>query len=99
MAGGFAVDGIAELGAELLQVDLVGAAADFFVGGEQDADGAVPDVGIVHQELRCRHDLGNAGLVVGTQERRAIGGDDVVADLVEQHRMLADANDLLRVAR
>ncbi|MNT90527.1 hypothetical protein D3C72_2314410 [compost metagenome] len=52
MAGGFAVDGVAELGAELFQVDLVCAAADFFVGREENADGAVPDIVIVHQELR-----------------------------------------------
>ena len=53
IAGGFAVDGVGEIGAELLQVDLVDAAADLLVGREQDLDGAVLDLRIVDQELRA----------------------------------------------
>ena len=36
--GGLAVDRVGEIGAELLQVDLVDAAADLFIGREQDLD-------------------------------------------------------------
>src|SRR4051794_29593351 len=36
VARGFAVDGIGEIGAELVQVDLVDAAADLLVGREQE---------------------------------------------------------------
>ena len=44
LPGGFAVDRIGEIGAELFQVDLVDAAADLLVGREQDLDGAVLDL-------------------------------------------------------
>jgi hypothetical protein len=47
VAGGLAVDGIGEIGAELLEIDLVDATADLFVGREQDLDGAVPDLRVV----------------------------------------------------
>ena len=62
---GFAIDGVGEIGAELFQVDLVDAAADFFVGREQDLDGAVLDLRILQQEMHCIHDFGETGLVVG----------------------------------
>jgi hypothetical protein len=38
--------------------------------------------------MRRIHDLGDAGLVVGAEQRGAVGGDDVVADLVFQRRMI-----------
>ena len=98
-AGRLAVHGVGEVGPELFEIDLVDAAADLLVRREQDLDRAVPDVGIVDQDLRRRHDLGYARLVVGAQQRRAVGGDDVVADLVVQFRMLADLDDPLRIAR
>ena len=41
---GLAVDRVGEVGAELFQVDLVDAAADFLVGREQDFDGAMLDL-------------------------------------------------------
>ena len=40
------------------------------------------------------HDLGNAGLVVGAEQRGAVGGDDVVADLVGKRGMIGGADDL-----
>ena len=42
-AGALAVHGVAEVGAELLQIDLVDAAADLLVRREQDLDRAVLD--------------------------------------------------------
>ena len=54
--------------------------------------------GLPIRDLRCRHDLGNAGLVVGAEQCRAIGGDQIVADLVAQRRMLGNTDDLLRIA-
>ncbi len=47
IARGFAVHRVGEIGAELLQVGLVDAAADLFVGGEQDLDRAVLDLRVV----------------------------------------------------
>ena len=97
--GGFAVDRVGEIGAELFQVGLVDAAADLFVGREQDLDGAVLDLRIVDQEMRRIHDLGEAGLVVGPQQRGAVGRDDVVADLVGQRGMFGGADHLRGIAR
>ena len=50
---------------------------------------------------KCRgiHDLGDAGLVVGAEQGGAVGGDDVVADLVGERRMVGDADHLRRIAR
>ena len=55
--------------------------------------------GLVDQKLRRVHDLGDAGLVVGAEQRGAVGGDDVVADLIGQRRIVGDADDLRRIAR
>ena len=93
---GFAVDRIGKVGAELFQVGLVDAAADLFIGREQDLDGAVLDLRIADQELRGIHDFGEAGLVVGAEQGGAIGGDDVVADLIGQRGMFRGADDLGR---
>ena len=92
ISGGFAVHRIGEVGAELFQVDLVDAAADLFVRREQDLDGAVLDLRMVDQELRRIHDLGEAGLVVGAQQRGAVGGDDVIADLFGERRVIGGAD-------
>ena len=54
MARGLAVDGVGEVGAELFQIDLVDAAADFLVGREQDFDGAVLDLRIGRSETAPR---------------------------------------------
>ncbi len=98
MAGALAVHRVGEIGAELFQVDLVDAAADLLVRREQDFDRAVLDLGMVEQELRGVHDLGDAGLVVGAEQRGAVGRDDVVADLVGQRRVLGGADDLRGIA-
>ena len=97
--GALAVHGVGEVGAEFLQVDLVDAAADLLVGREQDLDGAVLDVRVAHQELGRIHDLGDAGLVVGAEQRGAVTRDDVVADLAGQRGMLGSADHLRRIAR
>ncbi|MGY4453538.1 hypothetical protein ACVWZR_008198 [Bradyrhizobium sp. i1.3.1] len=73
--------------------------ADLLVRREQDLDGAVLHIGVVDEEMRGIHDLGDAGLVVGAQERGAVGGDDVVADLVLQRGMFSEADHLAGIAR
>ena len=99
IARAFAVHRVGEIGAELFQVRLVDAAADLFVGREQDLDGAVLDLGVVEQELRGIHDLGEPGLVVGAEQRGAVGRDDIVADLVGERRVLGGADDLRGIGR
>ncbi len=57
------------------------ATADLLIRREADANGAVGNVVVLQQMARRRHDDGETGLVVRTQERRTAGGDDVIADL------------------
>ena len=99
MARAFAVHGVGEFGAELIQVRLVDAAADLFVRREQDLDCAVLDFPVVDQEMGGIHDFGEPRLVVGPEQRRAVGRDDVVADLLCQRRMLCRADHLGGISR
>jgi len=62
---GFAVDGVGKIGAELFQVDLVDAATNSLVGREQALIGTMLDLRILQKEMRCIHDFGETGLVVG----------------------------------
>ena len=55
------------------------------------------DLRVVDQELRGIHDLGKAGLVVGAEQRGAVGGDDIVADLIGEGGMFRGADDLGRI--
>ncbi len=59
----------------------------------------MPDLRIVDQELRRIHDLGDAGLVVGSQQGCAVGGDDVVADLALERRIVRRPDHLGGIGR
>ncbi|MDF2970780.1 MAG: hypothetical protein K0R61_1230 [Microvirga sp.] len=59
---------------------------------------AVLDVRVVDQELGGRHNFRDARLVVGAEQRGAVGRDDVVADHILQDRMVGHADDLGRIA-
>jgi hypothetical protein len=54
--------------------------------------------GLADQRGGGGHDLGDAGLVVGAEQRGAVGGDDVMADLILEVGMLADLDDVAGVA-
>ena len=98
LAGGRAVDRVGGDGAEALDREVDDAAADLLVGVERDLHRAVRDLR-VRDEIGDRgHDLGDAGLVVGAEERRAVGRDQLVADVVLELRRLARADHLARVA-
>ena len=86
LAARAAVQRVGAARAEPRDVEVFGAAADLFVGREADADRAVRDVGVRHQVRGRLDDLGDAGLVVRAEQRRAGGGDDVVADLLRRAR-------------
>src|SRR5260370_6624264 len=60
-----------------------------FRSREPDPDRSVRDLGMLRQVFDRRHDLGDAGLVVGAEQRGARGGDDVVAHLVRERRNVA----------
>ena len=97
-SGRASVHGVADIGAELCKVDLVDPAADLLVGGEQQPDRAVADIGVLDQDLRGGHDFGDARLVVGAEQRRAVGRDDIVADLVGELGIVGDPDDLCGVS-
>ena len=72
------------LAAELLDVEVVGAHAYLLVGVEGDAYLAVLDVGVLLQVDHGLYDLGDAGLVVGAEQRVAVGDDEVFAHVLQE---------------
>ena len=60
LADAAAVQGVADHGAELLQVDVIDAVADLLIAGEADADRAVRNFGLGHQLSGGLHDDGDA---------------------------------------
>ena len=99
-----AVDGVGEVGAESLDVEEIHAAAHLLIGREADADFAVFDFGMREQVLRGGHDLGHARLVVGAEQRRAVGVDQRVSleelqfgEVRDPHRELAVQRDVAAV--
>ena len=75
------------------------AAADLFVRRECNPDAAVRNLRVGEQILDRRHDLGDAGLVVSAEQRRAGRGDDVVADTFGERGNVGGAQDDGRVIR
>ena len=87
-AGLTAVHGIGIDSVELLNVELDHSAADFLIGSESYADGAMLEFRMGHDILHRIHYLGHAGLVIGAEKSGAIGGDDGLALMAEQFREL-----------
>ena len=73
-----AVDGVGELGAEMPDVEVVGAPADLLVRREGHEEPAVRDV-FIDNALGRAHYLRYAGLVVRAEQRRAVGDDERAA--------------------
>jgi len=74
-ADGASVHGVGVFGTELSHVEMVYPAADFLVGGEADLDGTVLEFRMFHDVLGGGHDFGHSGLVVGSEQGVAVGGD------------------------
>ena len=98
LAGRRAVDGVRGDRAELVDREVDDAAADLLVGVEHDLDRAVRDLGMGDEIGDGGEDLGDAGLVVGAEERRPVGDDELVAGVVRELGRLARADDLPRAA-
>ena len=89
-----AVHRIGPLASETLHVEVVGAHADFLIGIEGDADVAVANLLVVAQPAHGLHNFSNAGLVVGSQQRGAVGHDKVFANMLQQFgELLRSAHD------
>ncbi len=99
LAGGRAVDGVRGDRAERLDREVDDAAADLLVGVEGDLHRPVRQLR-VGDEIRDRgHDLRDARLVVRAEQRRPVGRDQLVADVVRQLRRLLRADDAGRSRR
>ena len=84
LAHGRAVQRVGATRPETLDVEARGALADLLVRRETDAQGRAGQLGVRGQVGHRGHDLGDAGLVVGAQQRVAARGDDVMALLARQ---------------
>ena len=73
-----AIDGVGEVCAEARDVEERSALADLLIGGKGDAELAV-GAALGDEGLGGGQDLRHTGLVVGTQQRGAVGGDEGLA--------------------
>ena len=84
-----AVHGVGNDGAELFDVEVLDALADFFIGGEGDLHQTVFPFGVLVDEGQGLQDFGDAGLVIGAQQGGSVGGNDGFTDALGQIRVLA----------
>ena len=77
---------------------MVGAARDLLVDREADANRRVRLAGIPLQVRDRGHDLGDARLVVGAEQGRAVGGDEIVSELPLQQGQLLRIEHDARIA-
>ena len=70
-----AVHRIGELRAESLHIKEIDAPPYLFVGRETDPQFAVRNFGMGHQVFDSRHNLGHPRLIIGSQQRRTIRGN------------------------
>ena len=94
-----AVERVGDLRPESVEIEVLRPAPDLLVDRERDADRCATPLGRPREIGDRRHDLGDAGLVVGAEERRAVARHDVVTDPLGQRRQLLGIEDLARVAR
>ncbi len=88
LAQGLAVHRVAVGGAESVEVEKRRAVADLLVGHEGDLQRGVRELGVRHETGEQRADLGDAGLVVGAEQRGAVRDHDVLANEFGQVRDL-----------
>ena len=69
-----AVHGVGVVGSELRHVELHHAPSYLLVGGERHADLSVSEFRVAHDILHGVHYLCHSGLVVGSEQRGAVGG-------------------------
>ena len=87
-----AIDGIGKVGPKAGDVEQGSALADLLIGGKGDAELAV-GAALGNEGLGGGQDLRHTGLVVGTQQRGAVGGDEGLALQVFQEGEGGDLHD------
>ena len=80
LVGPLAVERVADRGGDLRRAEMVDALADLLVAGEAHPHRSVAELGMLDEPRGGLHDGGHAGLVVGAQQRRAVAGDERLAD-------------------
>ena len=70
-----AVERIAGDGADFRQIEVIDAVADLLVAGEANSQRPMLDLRMFAEPIDGFHDDGHARLVVGPQQRSAVGGD------------------------
>ena len=83
-ADGPSVHGVGVFGTEPCYVEMVHSAADLLVGGKADLDRTVLEFWMFHDVLGGGHDFGHSGLVIGSEQGVAVGGDQGLTDIVQQ---------------
>ena len=86
LADDAAVDGVGEVGAEAGDVERLGPVAGLLVDCEADPHPRPRHIGMRDEPGDGRHDLRDAGLVVGAEQRRPVARDDVVAHALREQR-------------
>ena len=81
-----AVHRICEFSPEFLHIELRDSAADFLVRGKFYLDFPVLEFRVFHDVLHGVHYLGDTGLVIRTEKRRAVSRDDCLAFMGKQFR-------------
>ncbi len=90
------IEGVGGLGAERLDVEVVGTLPDLLVDREADPRRCARLRCSTEAGDRC-HDLCHAGLVVGPEERRAVTRDDVVPDARGKSGLVGGVEHLARI--
>ena len=92
------VERVGEVGAEGVEIEVVGALAHLLVDRERDARRGARCI-IVEEVRDRRHDHGDARLVVCAEERRAVARDQVLPDPLGEGGHVCRIEDLRLVAR
>ncbi len=87
-AAAAAVHGVRAGRSEPRHVEMPGAAADLLVRCKRQPHRPMCDFRVFDQMRGRRHDLGDAGFVVGPEQSRPRRGHDVVAELLSQRRVV-----------
>ncbi len=96
---GFAIHRVSARSAKTLHIEILRAVADFLIRRKPDSQRAMRNLRMRQQVFNGRHDLGDAGLVVRTQQGGARGGDDVIANLVSKVRIALERDHRRRIIR
>ena len=79
-----AVHGVGKFAAEFLDIEFVRAKTNFLVWIETYADFAVLNFWVSLQPCHSINDFRDSSLIIGSEERIAIGDDQVLTDIVQK---------------